>query len=255
MSERYVTCRCQRCNKGIEFDADQLTDGQTVICPHCGIETALYAPITPQLKTCPDCRNQVSKNAESCPRCGALFKKRHGVFYYVVMVLISLFVISVLGFLAIGMLAVGVPAGIEAAKRKSDKINGVQSPVSNSSIENDDYIRNGLVLYDFESKKYDSYLDGKVPGYRFKIRNKGLRTLSKVEVTIYFGDSQGNTIYEEKTFPVLVSSFGMDNEPLKAGHIWQMESGRFYSSKKVPSEWQEGNAYAKITNVRFEDEK
>jgi hypothetical protein len=50
---RYVTCRCQYCDKGIEFDANQLDVsgaagdvliGQTITCPHCGLDTILFVP-------------------------------------------------------------------------------------------------------------------------------------------------------------------------------------------------------------------
>jgi hypothetical protein len=38
-------CSCQHCNGHIEFDPDQA--GQTIACPHCGLETALFVPSTP----------------------------------------------------------------------------------------------------------------------------------------------------------------------------------------------------------------
>ena len=52
---RFVTCRCQHCNGGIEFDAEQLSvDNNIVPCPHCGEETELHiasadevVPVTP----------------------------------------------------------------------------------------------------------------------------------------------------------------------------------------------------------------
>ena len=52
-SPRYVTCRCQYCDKGIEFDANRLDvtgtagnvlTGQKIACPHCGLETILFIP-------------------------------------------------------------------------------------------------------------------------------------------------------------------------------------------------------------------
>jgi len=109
-------------------------------------------------------------------------------------------------------------------------------------------------LYDFTAKYFSTYLDGKTPGVNFKIKNEGDKTLTKVEVTVYFKDAANNVIAEEDYHPVLVSeySFG-DNKPLKPNYIWQMESGKFYTAKSVPSEWQEGNAVAKITDIKFEE--
>lgn len=41
----YVTCHCQHCDKGIEFDANGLThENNIVTCPHCRRETVLSVP-------------------------------------------------------------------------------------------------------------------------------------------------------------------------------------------------------------------
>ena len=37
-----VVCRCRHCDGGIEFDASQA--GETIICPHCELETLLFVP-------------------------------------------------------------------------------------------------------------------------------------------------------------------------------------------------------------------
>ena len=42
----YVKCRCESCDKGIEFAAADLSDDNNIInCPHCGVETTLYVPL------------------------------------------------------------------------------------------------------------------------------------------------------------------------------------------------------------------
>lgn len=121
--------------------------------------------------------------------------------------------------------------------------------------EKDLYIANSLRLYDLEAKYMSSILDGRIPGVVFKIKNIGDKSLDKIEVTVYFKDSNGSVIAEEDYFPVLVSEYSLsDSKPLKPGYIWQMESGRFYSAKSVPSEWKEGSAEAKITDIRFSEE-
>lgn len=111
-----------------------------------------------------------------------------------------------------------------------------------------------IELYDIEVKYMDSVLDGRVPGVLFKLRNNGDRTLTRVEVTVYFKDATGAVIAEEDFLPVLVSSFSVrNNKPLKPGYVWQMEANRFMSAKSVPSEWDEGSVDVKITGVAFED--
>ncbi|MGA7985240.1 MAG: hypothetical protein WCA01_08690, partial [Burkholderiales bacterium] len=87
----------------------------------------------------------------------------------------------------------------------------------------------------------------------FKLRNKGTRSLRKVEVTVYFQDASGAVIAEQEYNPVLVTkySFGDDNKPLRPNYIWQLERGKFYQAKSVPTEWKEGAVKAKITDIEF----
>lgn len=42
----YVTCRCQNCDGGIEFDALTFAKGETrtIECPHCRLETIIFTP-------------------------------------------------------------------------------------------------------------------------------------------------------------------------------------------------------------------
>lgn len=137
---------------------------------------------------------------------------------------------------------------VEASRKIKELDNEIKS-----FKEKQDYISK-VRLYAFEAKYYSSYRDEKVPGVKFKLQNGGNKTLTKIKVTVYFKDALGNIIAEEDYHPVLVSkySFGED-KPLKPNYIWQMESGRFYRTKSVPSEWQEGNAIAQITDIEFEE--
>ncbi len=118
-----------------------------------------------------------------------------------------------------------------------------------------EYMAN-VILYDFTAKYHDSYLDKNIPGVNFKIKNKGNRILKEVEVTVYFKNANGEIISEEDYHPVLVSSYsyGDNNKPLKPNYIWQMERSKFYQAKSVPSEWKEGSATAKITNIEFSED-
>lgn len=117
------------------------------------------------------------------------------------------------------------------------------------------YIADHLDLYDVEASYMDSLRDGKIPGVLFKLKNTGDAPLDMVEVTFYFKDDSGSIIAEEDFHPVLVSSYSYlgKNDPLKAGYVWQMEKGKFYTAKSVPSEWVEGSVEAKVTDVRFSE--
>lgn len=45
-ASKFVICRCQYCDKGIEFDA--IHTGETIVCPHCNLETVLFIPQSKQ---------------------------------------------------------------------------------------------------------------------------------------------------------------------------------------------------------------
>jgi hypothetical protein len=131
----------------------------------------------------------------------------------------------------------------EESERKQEQENSVKAA----------YIAEHLELYDVAAKYRDSLLDGRVPGVLFKLSNDGDRSLDKVEVTVYFKDASGRVLAEEDYLPVLVTDFSYsgDAKPLKAGYVWQMEEGKFYAAKSVPSEWDEGSIEAKITDIQF----
>ncbi len=120
--------------------------------------------------------------------------------------------------------------------------------------EKQEYI-DKVELYNLTARYYQTFRDDRVPGVEFKLRNNGDRTLKCVEVTVYFKDSEGKIITEEIYNPVLVSrySIGRDNRPLRPNYIWQLERGKFYQAKSVPSEWQDGAVSAQITDIEFDD--
>ena len=143
----------------------------------------------------------------------------------------------------------GVSFGGEIGAREEERSRQEDQEQSERAA----YIANNLELYDVTVKYMDSLLDGRVPGVLFKLRNMGDRSLDKVEVTVFFKDVNGKIIAEEEFLPVLVTeySFSGDNKPLKPGYIWQMDRGKFYSPKSVPSEWLEGAVDVSITDIRF----
>ncbi|EEF60631.1 hypothetical protein [Pedosphaera parvula] len=159
----------------------------------------------------------------------------------------------VLPILSTGGTSAAITRAVEESSRKS------RSSTSQKKVQEDEetkaktaYIQEHLSLYDVQARYMDSILDGKVPGVLFKLRNTGDRDLEMVKVTVLFKDATGAVIHEEDYTPVLVSKYSLrDNKPLKAGYVWQMESGKFYSAKSVPTEWKEGAVDAKISDVRF----
>jgi len=142
---------------------------------------------------------------------------------------------------------------IETSKQNQEK--GIEKPQKeNQEFEEKQAYIKYVVLYDLKAGYYKTYLEEKIPGVEFKLKNKGDRTLKEVEVTVYFKDAAGTIIAEEDYHPVLVTKYSLsgDNKPLKPNYVWQMERGKFYKADSVPSEWKEGAVSAKITNIEFE---
>lgn len=214
------------------------------------------------LRNCNDCGRAVSVHAESCPHCGAAFvtRKDHGVFYYVfwgvISLAVTLFLLFVVVPLALLAFGIALPAFNNARHEAQLRASGSNAPLAlakkGERDEKQDYMRTQVKVYDFMAQYRDGVVSDRVPAINFKIRNAGTRILDMVEVTVYFGDSDETIIAEEKYYPVLVNKFGLgENKPLKANYIWQLESGHFYAAKSVPSEWKEGAARAKVTDIRF----
>jgi len=81
-----------------------------------------------------------------------------------------------------------------------------------------------------------------------EIKNTGNRTLTQVEITIYYLDEDGNTVYEDTCHPVLISSWSSDRKPLKPNY-----SEKFgYGTDDVPSEWSK-KIEVYVTNIEFEE--
>lgn len=155
------------------------------------------------------------------------------------------------------LLTGGMSAAIKKVAEEPSK-KSTSSTSQNKVQEDEDtkaktaYIQKHLSIYDIEARYFESILDGRVPGVRFKLRNSGDRDLDMVKVTVFFKDATGAVIHEEDYTPVLVSEYSfLDSKPLKAGYVWQLEKGKFYAAKSVPSEWKEGSVDAKISDIRF----
>jgi tetratricopeptide (TPR) repeat protein len=82
-----------------------------------------------------------------------------------------------------------------------------------------------------------------------EIENYGDRSLTEVEVTIYFLDESGKPVFVETRHPVFVSRHSLDdrNQPLKPNH--SKEFG--YGAHDVPPDWAK-KLRVEITNIEFE---
>lgn len=114
-----------------------------------------------------------------------------------------------------------------------------------------EYVAN-VEITEFVAKRIDTYSDKDVPAIRLSLKNRGNRSLDKVKVTVYFLDKNGDPIYEENFHPVLVSSYSIrNNRPLKAGYVYEMEEGKYFTVKSKLSEWDESKTIIKIVDIAF----
>ena len=85
---------------------------------------------------------------------------------------------------------------------------------------------------------------------RGELKNTGDRTLNEVEITVYFLDREGNPIFEERRYPVLVSDFSIDRKPLKPGYGEKF----ICDGRDAPSDWAK-KVEVKVTDIKFAEEK
>ena len=132
------------------------------------------------------------------------------------------------------------------ARQKKEKSMAETTSKKKNKIK---YIRK-IKLYDFNAGRYTDISKESFTGIHFKLKNEGPRIIKGVEVTVYFMDKKKIIIYEKKLHPVSAKSWKR-TDPLKPGYIWQLEKGHFMVVGGVPSEWEEGSALAKITDIEF----
>ena len=140
-----------------------------------------------------------------------------------------------------------MPSGVEPAKLGVAKTTKAMKNF-NEKMNYFDKIE----ITEFVAQRVNTYSKNDIPSVRFSLKNRGSRSLDMVKVTVYFRDRQGNIIFEKDFHPVLVSkySFG-DNKPLKPGYVKEIEKDKFYTIDSQLSEWFEGSAFAKITDLKF----
>lgn len=119
---------------------------------------------------------------------------------------------------------------------------------SQQSKETTEYIQNFMEAYDLTARYQNDMIDGKVAVVFGKLRNKGARTLRKVEVTAYFLDSTGNVIFENSFPAVLAGGMMSDDTPLRPNYIKKFG----FKTKNCPTEWHEGKIKLAITDLEFE---
>lgn len=83
-----------------------------------------------------------------------------------------------------------------------------------------------------------------------EVKNKGDKTLKKVEVTAYCLDKSGTVVFEKSYSPILVSEYSYSmrgNKPLKPNYSEQFG----FKVNEAPSDWS-GKVKVEVTDLEFE---
>lgn len=109
-----------------------------------------------------------------------------------------------------------------------------------------------LELRNLSVGKGKKYLFGSPnPGVFATLLNKGNRTLSELEITIYFYNRQGAIVSEKKLYPVSVSKYrpGRDNDPLGPNSVKKVG---YLVKKFAPASWT-GKVQMRVTHIVLKD--
>jgi predicted small lipoprotein YifL len=143
-------------------------------------------------------------------------------------------------------------SNITSAITATSTTDDSSSSASTISDEVQKYIDNNIVMTGAVVKKYEGY-DGTHVGLGgVQLKNKGDKNLSKVEVTVYFQDADGNNIFDQ-AFDVIGNRYDTYSQAeLKANYSFKMEDDYFYTIDNLSDEIDIKKYSVKVTSVDFE---
>ena len=115
-----------------------------------------------------------------------------------------------------------------------------------------DYINNNLVLESASVEEFDTYYNTKEWGLsNIKVKNNGDKSITKMTITIYFKDNDGNTI-GENNINIGISDIYNTISALKPNYEWSSETDKYYQLKNLSDTINPTQNEIKITKVTFE---
>lgn len=132
--------------------------------------------------------------------------------------------------------------------------SGSDKPVVQEQTKNDwqSYAEQYIEIKNVNCSYMNDILDGRIPGLQLEVKNNGDRTISKLILTAYLQDANGNNIYEDDVWIIDAGGFMDDFGVLKPNYSWKTDKNRFRSFNKVPSEWKEGAIKLEVKRIEFE---
>ena len=131
--------------------------------------------------------------------------------------------------------------------------NGISNNGDNSSNQDMiDYINNNLILESAIVDEFDTYYNTKEWGLsNIKVKNNGDKSITKMTITIYFKDNNGNTI-GENNINIGISDIYNTVSALKPNYEWSSEKDKYYKLKNLSDNIVPTRNEIKITKITFE---
>ena len=176
-------------------------------------------------------------------------------------IIIGLVIIIII--MAIGYIFVGKTKEISSTEKQtknetvtnlnSNLNNGISNNGENSSNQDMiDYINNNLVLESATVDEFDTYYDTKEWGLsNIKVKNNGDKSITKMTITVYFKDNDGNTI-GENNINIGIADIYNTVSALKPNYEWSTDADRYYELKNLSDSIVPTRNEIKITKVTFE---
>lgn len=117
-------------------------------------------------------------------------------------------------------------------------------------IKVDEY-KNFVEISKFDARMIDTWLKGRVPGVRMEAKNLGNLTITELETTVYYKNKQGQTIHEEKFYPVLVSEYSSNTGPLEPCRTKSMKKDKYFVIEYNLENWDPKQTTYEITGINF----
>lgn len=131
--------------------------------------------------------------------------------------------------------------------------NGISNDGENSSNQDMiNYINNNLVLESATVDEFDTYYNTKEWGLsNIKVKNNGDKSITKMTITVYFKDNNGNTI-GENNINIGIADIYNTVSALKPNYEWSTDADRYYELKNLSDSIVPTRNEIKITKVTFE---
>ncbi len=172
----------------------------------------------------------------------------------IILGLVIIIIIMVIGYIFIGKANKTANQNNKSSiNANNDLNNGISNDGENSSNQDMiDYINNNLVLESATVDEFDTYYNTKEWGLsNIKVKNNGDKSITKMTITIYFKDNDGNTI-GENNINIGIADIYNTVSALKPNYEWSTDADRYYELKNLSDSIVPTRNEIKITKVTFE---